>query len=231
MRVIAAVAGLHVGVDGVRQPIGRFQARRVRLQKRGLLYFFAPLVIPILANCSGVIGAFAVKEARENYEQCMRDVKASPEGQIFRSRMWIGDGADTVEKLTDRKPLTKDEKNAVLRYQNKLMPCRQIIIAHDNRYAAWETPYWQEFFQRADLIRLKLVSDEITVGVANRLSIESIGKFQVDTSKGQADATRVAQEQQQRAAEVMLASLPTTTRTTTNCYWAGNNLNCDSVRN
>jgi hypothetical protein len=229
MRVIAAVAELHVA--RVRQPIAQSQQRGVRLQKRYLLCFFIPLVMPILlVNCSGIIGAVAVKEARENYEKCLQDAKASPEGRVLLSRMWIGDGTDTVEKLTDRKPLTKDEKNAFIRYQNKVLPCRQIVIAHDSRYAAWETPYWQEFFQRADLIRLKLISDEITVGEANKLSIESFGKFQVDMSKGQADATRVAQEQQQRAAEVMLASLPQTTTTNTHCSWIGNNLNCNSVR-
>jgi hypothetical protein len=47
---------------------------------------------------------------------------------------------------------------------------------------------------------LKLISDEITVGLANRLAIESYGKFQVDISKGHADATRIAEAQQQRAA-------------------------------
>jgi hypothetical protein len=206
------------------------QPRRVEVPKWCRSYFFAPLLILILANCSGIIGQFAAKEARGNFENCIREAKASPEGQIVTSRMWMGDGTDTVEKLTDRRPLTKNEKDAFLRYHSKVLPCRQIIIAHDNQYAAWETPYWEELFQRADAIRFKLISDEITVGLANRLTIESGGKFRVDTSKGHADATRIAQAEQQRAAEAMLASIPKTTTTNTNCSWLGNNLNCHSVR-
>jgi hypothetical protein len=57
---------------------------------------------------------------------------------------------------------------------------RQIILAHDNAYAAWETPYWQDYFQRSDQIFYKLASGEISVGLANKLAIESNGKFQTD---------------------------------------------------
>jgi hypothetical protein len=113
-----------------------------------------------------------------------------------------------------------------------------MVIAHDNRYAAWETPYWQEFFQRADAIFYKLVSGEISVGLANKLTIESIGKFQVDVSKGHANAVRVEEAQRQRAAEAMLQSSAQVLAaqsqqrqmTTTNCSWLGNTLNCTSMR-
>jgi hypothetical protein len=69
--------------------------------------------------------------------------------------------------------------------------CRQIIIGHDTQYAAWELPYWQEYFQRSDAIFHRLASGEISVGLANKLTIESTGKFQVDVSKGHATAVRV----------------------------------------
>jgi hypothetical protein len=47
-------------------------------------------------------------------------------------------------KLSDPNPLNKDERNALVEYHNKVQPCRQIILAHDNQFAAWETPYWQD---------------------------------------------------------------------------------------
>ena len=106
------------------------------------------------------------------------------------------------------------------------MQCRQIIVSHDNRYAAWETPIYQEFFERSDQIFYKLASGELPVGLANRLYIESNGKLQVDLSKGHADAVRVDEARQQQAAQALLhasaqcaASQPRTT--TTNCTWFG----------
>ena len=74
------------------------------------------------------------------------------------------------------------------------------------------------------------MSGEIPVGVANRLRIESTSKFQVDVSKGHADAVRVDEAQRQRAAEATLASTPKTTTTATNCLWFGNQLDCTSTR-
>jgi hypothetical protein len=163
------------------------------------------------------------------------------------ARLWANDNTDTAAKLNDPKPLTKQEQNAYVQVHNKMQRCRQIIIAHDNRYAAWETPYWQELFQRGDAIFYKLASGEISVGLANKLTIESTGKFQVDVSKGHADAVRVEEAQRQRAAEAMLqasaqmlASQPTPqitmttttprmTMTTTNCSWVLNSLNCTSM--
>jgi hypothetical protein len=93
-----------------------------------------------------------------------------------------------------------------VRVHNKIRSCRDIVIAHDNRFAAWETPYWQEFFARSDAIIYKLASGEIPVGLANKLTIESIGRFQTEVSKGHAEAVRVEDAQRQRAAEVMLQS-------------------------
>ena len=117
-----------------------------------------------------------------------------------------------------------------MRVHGKMQACRQIIIAHDNSYAAWETPYWQELFQRGDIIFAKLASGEMAVGVANQLTIESTGKFQVDVSKGHADAVQIADAQRQLAAEAMMRTgqqlLASQQVTTTNCTWLVNNLNC-----
>jgi hypothetical protein len=166
----------------------------------------------------------------------MNEVKSSSEGQIVYARLWAFDDTDTAAKLNDPKPFTKEEQNALVHVHNKTLRCRQIIIDHDNRYAAWETPYWQEAFQRMDAIFYKLASGEIPVGLANKLAIESAGKFQVDVSKGHANAVRIEDAQRQRAAQAMLqtsaqmlAAQPRLQMTTTNCSWLGNTLNCTSL--
>jgi hypothetical protein len=187
-----------------------------------------------LAGCS-VIGAIDAKQASQKASECIQTVRNSPEGQIVFARIWLGDGTDTAAKLSDPLPLTKEQQEAFVQVHNKMMPCRQIIIQHDNSFAAWETPYWQELFQRGDQIFYKLASGELPVGVANKLIIESTGSFQVDVSRGHANAVRVEEAQRQRAAEAMLlasaqvaASQPRVT--TTNCSWVGNTLNCTSLR-
>ena len=188
----------------------------------------------ILASCAQV----AVQETASNFATCVSEVRSSPEGQMVFARLWANDNTDTAAKLNDPKPLTKEEQNAYVQVHNKARRCKQIVIDHDNRYAAWETPYWQELFQRGDAIFSKLASGEISVGLANKLAIESMGKFQVDVSKGHADAVRVEEAQRQRAAEAMLqasaqmlASQPTPqmTMTTTNCSWVLNTLRCRSM--
>jgi len=123
-------------------------------------------------------------------------------------RLWAGDNTDTAAKLNDLKPLTKEEQNAYVQVHHKMQRCRQIVIDYDNRYAAWETPYWQQLFQRSDAIFSKLASGEFSVGLANKLSIESAGKFEVDVSKGHANAVRIEEARRQRAAEAMLRDQP-----------------------
>jgi hypothetical protein len=175
----------------------------------------------------------AVQQAVKDTTICGQEAKAAPEGQVVHARLWNFDDSDTAAKLRDPAPLTKEEQNALVQLHNKIVKCREIVLSHDRRYAAWETQYWQEYFQRSDAIFYKLASGEIPVGLANKLSIESAGKFQTDVSKGHADAVRVEEAQQQRAAEAMMqagaqlaASQPRTT--TTNCTWLGNTLNCTS---
>ena len=184
-------------------------------------------------DCAQIAATRAVSDATT----CVKNVRASPEGQITYARLWANDDTDTADKLSDTKPLSQSERNALVAVHNKVRACRDIIVAHDNRFAAWETPYWQEYFQRGDALFYKLASGELPVGVANKLAIESQGKFQTDLSKGHADAVRLEDAQRQRAAEVMLqsgaqilASQPQPRMTTTNCSWLGNTLNCTSFR-
>ena len=147
------------------------------------------------------------------------------------ARLWAFDDSDTAAKLRDPEPLTKEEQKALVQVHNKTLKCREIAVSHDKRDAASETRYWQEYFQRSDAIFYRLASGEIPVGLANRLSIESNGKFQLDASRRHADAVRVEEAQRQRAAEAMMQAgariaASQTKITTTNCAWLGNTLSC-----
>jgi hypothetical protein len=71
--------------------------------------------------------------------------------------------------------------------------------------------------------------------LANKLIIESTGQFQVDVSKGHANAVQIEEAQRQRMAETLIqanaqiaASQPR--MTTTNCTWVANTMNCTGMR-
>lgn len=194
------------------------------------------IAVLTLAGCAAIIGQVTAVDAAKKFKACVADYKSTPEYQTIAARLWQFDDTDTAPKLSDPKPLTPAERNALVLVHNKAVQCRQIIISHDNQFAAWETPYWQDYFQRSDEIFYKLASGELPVGTANKLAIESQGKFQADASRGHADAVQVAEVQRQQAAEAMMqaggqlaASQPRPHMTTTNCTWLGNTLNCTSM--
>jgi hypothetical protein len=197
-----------------------------------------PLALTALAALGlGGCAQMAAREAATNALSCAAEVRASAEAKIVYARVWVGDDSDTADKLNDQKPLTKEERDALVQVHNRLQRCKQIIIAHVNQYEAWATPYWQELFQRNNAIFYKLVSGEISVGLANKLAIESTGKFQVDISIGHANAVSVEEARRQQAAQALLqastqilASQPRPQTTTTNCSWLVNTLNCTSFR-
>jgi hypothetical protein len=153
---------------------------------------------------------------------------------MLAPRLWQDDGTDTAEKLSDPKPLTPAERDALVLVHNKQVQCRQIIIAHDNIFAAWEAQHWQAFFQRQDQLFYKLASGELPVGVANKLSIDSWDQLRVEGSKGQADEVHFQQTQAtQRAAAMAQANAALAANqprmTTTNCTWIGNTINCTGM--
>jgi hypothetical protein len=192
------------------------------------------LAIHALSGCAQMVAQTAMADAREKFAKCAADNKSSPEGQMIAARLWQGNATDTAAKLSDPKPLTPTERNAFVQVHNRNVQCRQILLAYDNRYTAWETPYAQDFYQRNDQIFYKLASGELPVGVANKLYIESNGQFQADLSRGHAEAVRAEEAQQQQAAQALLqasiAAQAQNRTTTTNCSWFGNTLNCTSMR-
>ena len=194
----------------------------------------------VLAGCAQLSDKIASSDAATVYAKCMAEVRGTAESQLISARLWLGDGTDGVAKLTDAKPFTSIERDALTQVHDKTAQCRQ-IVSGDKRYAAWGTPPWQQYFQRGDAIYYKLSGGEITVGMANKLTIESRGRFQAEALREHPDAVRPEEVQQQKAAEAMLpqaqsqiaAALPRNARqrvTTTNCAWFGNELNCNAVR-
>jgi len=113
------------------------------------------------------------------------------------------------------------------------MSCRQTIISDNSRSEAWKLPYRLDYFNRSDAIFNKLASGEFPIGLANKLSIESNGKFQADLSRSHPDAIPVDEAQQQQADEALkqasaqiTAPEPQSRLTSINCRWVANTLSC-----
>ena len=196
---------------------------------RACLFVTLCLVARGLTGCTLVTTQQAAKQATN----CLQDVRSSPEGQIVYAKLWAFDATDTAAKLSDSNPLTPSERDAFVQVHNNIISCRQMIISDDSRSAAWERPYWLDYFQRSDAIFNKLASRELPVGLANKLTIESNGKFQADVSRGHADAVPVDEAQQQQSAEALMqssaqiiTSQPQSRLTATNCRWVANTLSC-----
>jgi len=105
----------------------------------------------LLAGCAQVTDQIASSDAAAVYAKCMADVRATAESQLISARLWLGDGTDSVNKLTDAKPFVAIERDALTQVHDRTLQCRQ-IVAGDKRYAAWNTPPWREYFQRGDAI-------------------------------------------------------------------------------
>lgn len=194
------------------------------------------LAIFAFAACLAGCTQTAAQQTIADPNTCINEVKSSPEAQIVNARVWSGDDSDNAQKLADPNPLSEAERTALVTVHNKMLRCRQAIIAHVNSHAAWQTPHWQEMFQRNAAIFYKVGSGQIPVGVANKLAIESNGKFQADLMRGHADAVIVEEWWRQRTAETLLhqsaKKLATQRRqrtTTPNCTWQGNTLDCTSM--
>jgi len=188
-----------------------------------------------LAGCAEIAAQDAAKEAHANFAKCVAAYRATPENQLIAARLWMGDGTDSAAKLVDPNPLTPAERNALVQQHSLALQCRQIITAHDDKYAPWRVAAFEDYFQRSNEIFDKLASGELPVGLANRLSVESNGKLQADLSGGRPDAVYGEEAKQQRAAEAMLlastqmaAYMPKANAT--NCAWLDNTLNCTRLR-
>jgi hypothetical protein len=164
---------------------------------------------------------------------CLQDVKSSQEGQIVYAKLWAFDATDTADKLSDPNPLTPTERDALAQVHNDIISCRQTTISDNSRSEGWKLPYWLDYFKRSDAIFNKLASGELPIGLANKLTIESNGKFQADLSRRHPDAVPVNEAQQQQAAEALLqdgaqitAPNPQSRVSAIDCRWVANTLSC-----
>src|SRR5215467_15018385 len=140
---------------------------------RACLFVTFCLVAGGLTGCTLI----ATQQTAKSASSCLQDVKSSQEGQIVYAKLWASDASDTAAKLTDPNPLTPTERDALVQVQNDIISCRQMIISDNSRSAAWELPYWLDYFHRSDAIFNKLASGELPIGLPNKLAIESNGKF------------------------------------------------------
>lgn len=185
-------------------------------------------VIVLLSGC----GQMAAQKTMENAKSCANEVKTSQDGMLVFARLWADDDSDTARKLNDNAALLLSERDALIRVHKQLSRCRQIIVEHDIKFAPAELPYWEDLFARGDAIFTKLVSGELTVAQANKLTIESVAKFRSDTARGYAITMAAEEQRRQRASEALLMAgsqmLSRSQARTTNCSWVGNVVNCTS---
>src|SRR5215469_6073222 len=192
-----------------------------------------PRLLVTLCLVAGGCTLTATQQTAKPTGSCLQDVKSSQEGQIVYAKLWASDATDTADKLSDPNPLTPTERDSLGQVHNDIISCRQTIISDNSRSEAWKLPYWLDYFKRSDAIFNKLASGELPVGLANKLTIESNGRFQADVSRRQADAVPVDEAQQQQAAEALMqasaqsASPEVQSRLTSmNCGWVANTLSC-----
>jgi hypothetical protein len=216
------------------------------------ILFMSALAVPALTACADRAEKGAMKEAAA----CARDVATSSVAAAVYKRLWLGDGNDTPEKLRDQAPLTPEERSALTQLHAKMLQCRQIVPSGGSASDARETQYRDEFFQRSAAVYYKLESGDLPVGVANRLFIESNGKFQADMLRDHLRAVPPDAIEQQREAERMIqesdrAAVADQNQqaqrrrqsqnqskqsqleqrvTPTNCRWTGNTLDCTTAR-
>lgn len=195
----------------------------------------ACLVVTLCLVAGGLAGCAltAAPQTAKQASSCLQDVKSSPEGQVVYAKLWASDATDTAAKLSDPNPLTPSERDALVQVHNDIISCRQMIMSDDSRSAEWQLPYWLDYFRRSDAIFDKLTSGEIPVDLANKLTIESNGKFQADVSRRHPDAVPVDEAQQQQAAEALVQASaqipvpePDSRLTAINCRWVANALSC-----
>ncbi len=183
----------------------------------------------------GLVGCTmtAIQQSAKSASSCLQDIKSSQEGQIVYAKLWASDDTDTAAKLNDRNALTPAERDALVQVHNDITSCRLMITSGDSRSEAWQLPYWLDYFNRTDAIFNKLASGELPIGLANRLTIESNGKFQADLSRTHPNTVPVDEAQQQLAADALVqenaqlaASESDSRLTATNCRWVANALSC-----
>lgn len=196
----------------------------------------AMLAVLAVAACSQDPTQRASADARAEIAQCGAENEATPESHAVAARLWMGDGSDTIVKLTDQKPLTPAERTALAQVHAKAAQCRQIFIAHATQYGSAQLPMIGRYVERSDQIYDKLVNDGLPVGIANRLSIQNDREFQNDIAGAGGSGIRmdvVARQQQtdemlSQSAQIEASQAPSKV-SPPSCAWNENTLVCTNL--
>jgi hypothetical protein len=131
----------------VSKPFGRLSFQGVYLM-RAHISFASCVHRVFLSGCAPVTDQISSIDAAAVYAKCVADVRATPESQLVSARLWLGDGTDGVAKLSDAKPLTPPEREALAQVHDRSAQCRQ-IVSQDKRYAAWQIAALARIFAEA----------------------------------------------------------------------------------
>jgi hypothetical protein len=123
----------HATDIGVSERLRTLRAYQIMPCEGGLAMKPTLLVLGVLAlgGCA-IATQIATRQDAKKAAECTAEAQATPEAQLIFKRLWKFDSTDTADKLSDPKPLTPEERNALIQVHNRLEPCRQIIISHDN---------------------------------------------------------------------------------------------------
>jgi hypothetical protein len=197
---------------------------------------FVLLAVFAVAACTQDPTQRASADARAEVSQCGAENEATPESHIIAARLWMGDGTDTIVKLTDQRPLTPAERTALTQVHTKAAQCRQIFIAHATQYAPAQLPIIERYVARSDQIFDKLVNAGLPVSIANRLSIENDREFQDDFAGTQGSGIKMEVVQRRREVDAMLAQASQIEAAQTpsqiaapSCSWNENTLECSNL--
>jgi ABC-type Co2+ transport system permease subunit len=74
----------------------------------------------VSAGCAQISDKIGSSDAATGYAKCTADVRATAESQLISARLWLGDGTDGVSKLTDAKPFSPVERDALTQVHGRL---------------------------------------------------------------------------------------------------------------
>jgi len=170
-------------------------------------------------------------------KSCVEGALDTDAGRFFQARFYTGerDGGVTT-KLRDETFLTDTEARQLLAYRQRVLPCRRIILDASQSYAPNDVPAWATLFARGDEVVTRVAGREITVGAANRYSMQAMALFEKDIAEAFAMTNRenrALTEQRRREAlgfleyssrmyEATAPSIPSRM----SCNWVGPTLQC-----
>jgi hypothetical protein len=138
-----------------------------------------------LAGCASHTSAYyaaidinvALKEGDRRVAACTKEFEDKNSSLVQEiDQILIKGAADPkrLEKLMNKQQLTTDQKRRALALWNTY-PCRSQWLLEMSRVAKPQAIAWSEYFAALDVLRIKLIQDEVSIGGFNQ------GKLALDT--------------------------------------------------